>query len=212
VTSKRRKWVILAGCAAFAAAAFLVLKRPSEPSYVGHSLSQWAKWAASTPPPAGLPVPPSDAIRHIGTNAIPYALKWIAESDTGSAKYRLLFWAATRLPKTFRPRGRYEWAGNYQHLAIAREGVAVFRALGPASVSAIPQLENMAFSNQSLPAVYSVDALFCIGPEAIPALERIPSITNYANPVNVSAYIAEFRRTSAPRVIAPEPLTNAPPR
>jgi hypothetical protein len=85
--------VVVAGCAAW-----LVLRSPREPSYKGKSLSEWLvalNTYDNTHPPAMLIsnrtiYAPSaertqyqDAIRHMGTNAIPFLIQMLQAKDSG---------------------------------------------------------------------------------------------------------------------------------
>jgi hypothetical protein len=63
-------------------AAFVVTAGEKEPTYNGHSLSEWVAqfdphvaYLASQPPAYIV------AIGHIGKNALPILLKWMAEKD-----------------------------------------------------------------------------------------------------------------------------------
>jgi hypothetical protein len=60
-------------------AALTLTRHPREPEYAGRSLSQWLAAYNQTVNFGGpeKPEPSADAIRHIGTNALPWLLDWI---------------------------------------------------------------------------------------------------------------------------------------
>src|SRR2546430_1553565 len=63
-----------------------VLRREREPAYGGKKLSGWVMAYAVYPPNYNKI---DDAIRQIGTNGIPYLVKWITYEPTASKTKRL---------------------------------------------------------------------------------------------------------------------------
>jgi hypothetical protein len=89
--SKRRKILLLLAGLVLAFGVYMLFIRESEPSYKGKPLSFWVE--GLNPSPArtnradrspGVPEAP-EAIRQIGSNAIPYLLKWIQYEGPGKA-------------------------------------------------------------------------------------------------------------------------------
>src|SRR5262245_55000905 len=82
--SKHLKWIF-----PFAALAVLTTKAGDmEPSYQGHSFSEWASQIDFTVPIINGNEPPAiTAIRHIGTNAIPILLDWISDKKLSQQDY-----------------------------------------------------------------------------------------------------------------------------
>ena len=79
----RRRWVI--SLAAVVVAAIMVIAfwpGAREPEYQGKKLSEWLEpYAAAATTPDSILKSDSDvqAVRHIGTNALPFLVKWIRE-------------------------------------------------------------------------------------------------------------------------------------
>src|SRR5437762_2441235 len=76
---KRRKYGLLLGVALVAVGVVVVLSRSGEPAYGGRRLSEWVDGYATRYPNSES----DEAIRQIGTNAIPYLLKWIQYETPG---------------------------------------------------------------------------------------------------------------------------------
>src|SRR6266481_1208433 len=77
---RRRLLLILLGCVASIVLASLVWPREREPEYGGVPLSKWLKGYEFHSMPPEMPAPPPktvSAIRHIGTNALPFLVRWI---------------------------------------------------------------------------------------------------------------------------------------
>jgi len=74
--SRRRKRLIWSGCVALLFGAALLLWREREPRYQGRPLSTWLgefEWNSER----GLPCEPAtEAVRQIGTNALPFLMRW----------------------------------------------------------------------------------------------------------------------------------------
>ena len=93
------------------------------------------------------------AIRKIGTNALPYALRWIQEKPTGD------FWSEEDV------------------LSRCDLAVDVFTLLGPAASPAIPELVNIACTD-NIGSGHAVNSLAGMGPVALSALLGIVTNTN----------------------------------
>src|ERR1043165_424132 len=72
----RRLWLILLGILVLAGLIVVVVGLDREPSYGGRNLSEWVWCLAPTAQPSAL-AEAEDAIRRIGTNALPCLLKWV---------------------------------------------------------------------------------------------------------------------------------------
>lgn len=132
----------------------LVLSRPREPHYEGQSLTYWA--ARLNQPEA------QQALTAIGTNALPFLIKWLDEEPTrfGSWTWKI----GQRLPESIRPDpwpfgSRRDIAGN------------ALGFLGTNAILAIPELIrtfDWNWGGGSPP--HGQYALAEIGPAAVPAL------------------------------------------
>ncbi|MDB6067028.1 MAG: lyase HEAT-like repeat proteinHEAT repeat protein, partial [Pedosphaera sp.] len=167
-----RKWSrILFGILIFAVVggiAWLVW-RPNEPMYKGKRLSVWLKGYVYDP----IQRPATDeAVRHIGTNAIPTLLRMLRAKDS-PLKLRLV--ALAQKQHFFKVYFGEAWV-------LRTEGVFGFLALGADGKAAVPELirmfeEDHSRDNQNLVA----EALGSMGPaaaEAVPALVRSLGDTN----------------------------------
>lgn len=137
----------------------------SEPSYNGKTLSEWVHEYEAYHQVPGAPQRQIavDAIRHIGTNAIPFLLAWI--------QYEEPAWVS-ELPEAL------------QSHSMDNDGIAAFYAaqrvfdiLGPQAKSAIPELSDIV-TNSTDPniVVGAAVAMTSIGPDALPAY--LDAITN----------------------------------
>jgi hypothetical protein len=155
---RRKHLVIVAGLVAAVMTMALVgrNREPNEPSYNGHSLSEWLH--AARPGYHNPTAPPAEAkaaIDKIGTNAIPTLLKW----------------TSYELPKLKAKLSPYFSTGD--HFADAEEA---FHILGPVAHPAIPELTRLAITSAGEDRVMRCSrCLAYIGPEAVPALAAIIS-------------------------------------
>ena len=179
-TGTMRKWVKIAlVICAFTLAGQITwhVLAPGEPAYHGKSLRYWLKgyhaangsWNTATPQAA------DEAVRHLGTNAIPVLLKMLAEKDSAS-DIRLLRWS-----HTWR-----RWAGKlplvhvspipHLHSYESIEALQAFRALGSAGVGAVPELTRQLDLSPPPGNQGTIELVLAfIGPaakEAVPALLR----------------------------------------
>ena len=136
-------------CASVAAAA------EQEPSYKGRLLSQWLEDVI--PSEVGSPQrPPSEAIRAMGTNAVPTLLKWISYERSAPQQPSQTEEAA---PRHLSPEERADRTRD------------AFWALGAVARPAIPELTRLArTSSDPWRAERCAISLAFIGPEAIPNL------------------------------------------
>ncbi len=178
--------LVLAG-AVLAITLFLLLTREREPAYQGQSLTQWLMKSRS---PQSRPEA-EDAIRHIGTNALPLLLKWVT-NDPPRFSFKSL---VNKLPDAITPQPVRRWANYDFNRNRAMAAAFAFAQLGDDARSAIPQLTtamtNSAATNASLRAIY---ALSSIGKAAIPALAAQIANTNLPNR---SMLIHSFGRSPA---------------
>ncbi len=151
---RHRKLLLAAAGLALVSVLGIVLLRENQPQYKGRSLQYWVELRARPPAPAAPDYSSqpryedsATAIRHIGTNAIPFLLKWVAyDPPVAMQALERLVWQGgmftspfARLP-FFRQRTRAE---------------AVFYAflvLGPDAGCAIPALTRLA-ENPEKPVV-----------------------------------------------------------
>src|SRR5713101_300132 len=118
-----------------AGAAFFLHHHGREPEYNGLKLSEWLKACAgiSTLPDVPGYSKAADAVQHLGTNALPWLIKWtLYDESGGDAKLRAL---ASRLPR--RLSGLFRFADPYECRKMGTTGFAI---LGDAASPAVPDL------------------------------------------------------------------------
>jgi HEAT repeat protein len=176
------------------AAALLWAGRSREPSYQGKRLSQWMDVLVPSDdaPDDASHKQATEAIRHIGTNALPFLLAELQYKESPFDK--ALDWLnEKRSFRELRGKAKDEHAGR---------AVAGFRALGPAAKPAIPALAVMLDD----PAVwgYEANALAAIGPDSLPTFTN--SLTNQVADVRCKAlsglyYMAGQAEAAVPAIL-----------
>src|ERR1039458_1932968 len=156
---KKRSVILLCFAAFCGAICFLAYpSRPAEPVWQGKELSQWLTECKSDNP-RELTESAQKAIRAMGTNALPFLLALVANTDS-SAKLKLRVWAG---------KGSIirRWIPTHY---ISRIGAAAgFEALGKEAAPAAPELIKLLNDEQTeYPAALALSA---IGPPAVPLLE-----------------------------------------
>lgn len=170
--SRKRKRLLLAfaGVVAFVAGFWLVLNRNAEPTYKGRPLSEWVTrfslGQGSDRDTAAV------ALRGIGTNALPWLMKWTA---AGAGPFRL---KAESLAEELAPQLPNRLASSLVRFSHDRNGKAEgaalsFLALGSLAAPAIPELERRLFQNP--PDRYHDRAAFAVGAIGVAA---VPVLTN----------------------------------
>lgn len=175
---KRTKVLLLVGCLAAASALILCGIHQQEPHYQGRSLSHWLHIYAKDmfvhhhgeePPPDEEQIQAAEAVRHIGTNALPLLLTHLAYEPSPLTLKCLQKLAD--LPQRCVPRVLF------RKVLQAEESIVGFEILGPVASPAIPRLATLAkdpIHNRA--AERATLALGYIGPQSLPALLDV--ITN----------------------------------
>jgi len=191
-----RKFLI--GLAVFAVLiASVVALIPCEPRYNGRTLSEWIRDAAPRRSPDPETTRAIEAVRHIGTNGLPWLIKWISATEPPAWKVKLTK-ANVRLPQWIRLRvlPRLLGINSYNlHRRLALDG---FLILGPDATPAVPELlEIIAASPQGRsPASGVLDGFgtATVLPHALSAL------TNRANPINLRVAAALWVNRATPNI------------
>lgn len=192
-----RKWLwFLLSALAVLAIFWAWLGHDNSPTYHGRTLSAWIQRLPAASANRGISWGPmvqnpetaqeleaEDAVRHIGTNALPYLLTELHAKD-GVREQLLGFWTkvkdfskqmisrrkpASSLPS---PVNNEMSSGELRHWNAARG----FHALGPLGKSAIPELMPLltnGFGSSCPDAAYALSAM---GPEGVAAM--VPILTN----------------------------------
>jgi len=177
----RAKYLVIAAALVGAALSMALVRREREPRYNGYSLSEWLhaarSWYHNPPAP---PAEATEAIRQIGTNALPTLLKWASYDPT-------------RLQSKFRP-----VLSGSDHPVDAEDG---FRILGPIAHPAIPGLTRLAITSSSEERVMRcARCLASIGPRAVPALAEVISSYHGKARYYPIAVLAHFGTNAEPAV------------
>lgn len=178
----RRRKPLLTGiaCAAVLLATLITIRRPpsreSEPTYAGHSLSEWMATNAIAVVTSDIArsEQAENAIREIGTNAIPYLLRWIAEEPPIPPT------AAAKLPApvTENPVAQLVIDGPNNQRAF--DATYAFSILGTNATSAIPRLNLLiADTKRPVTAHRALTALAYIGAPAFPTTLAALADTNH---------------------------------
>ncbi len=163
-------------CGLLVLCAWVAAAADQEPSYNGRLLSEWLADAHAGPgfSVVGAPDPPREAIRAIGTNAIPTLLKWISYEPSPSE----------RSGETGEDVPRWRWH-TLSRKELADSTQSAFGFLGALARPAIPELTRLArTSSDPERAERCAVSLAGIGPEAIPNLASLatngPASIRYA--------------------------------
>jgi hypothetical protein len=172
VKKSRRILVISAALVVACVLTIVLWPVEKEPVYAGKKLSAWVlqlnnplgEWGT-----AQETVEAGNAIRSLGTNSLPWLLKWIAYEPPPSKRnvYRLL--KGFRVAAPYQHLQRMESRGYYSILA--------FRTLGASANPAIPELNRMMTNAASyVVSTRARDSLAFIGEPALPYL--LAALTN----------------------------------
>ncbi len=147
-------------------------RAPKEPLYQGKRLSFWAEDYRKACVSRGLPMLDSDsepviAIRTIGTNAVPFALRWLENGRMPRWKESLL---RVKWPSGVRT---VLWQCVYRNQELGANAYPIFMALGPEARTAIPELERMASSPSKVSSMEILRLARSIGPEGLPILAKM---------------------------------------
>jgi hypothetical protein len=133
---------------------------------------------------------PRTAIQQIGTNGIPFLLKWVALDTSPSPIKRIARDLSRNLPPRTVPLKIWEWADSPSPVGpLAAGAVNAFGVLGERAASASPRLARLARNSSGVgPATQAVNSLVRIGPSAVPALVSV--VTNRSGRARFAAAIS----------------------
>ena len=147
---------------------------PIEPSYAGRTLSEWILRNPNALNGNPRSREAKEAIRKMGTNALPCLLAWLAADPDHSPIKRAASSVLDQVPQAITPKPALVWAQS-DWVAIHLEVAPVaFAVLGPDAAPAIPALQRLASDPRGCRgAFYATYVLGGIGPQALPALQRV---------------------------------------
>jgi HEAT repeat protein len=166
-----RKLVISAVAPAIFAILLIAISQPSEPKYNGKKLSAWLIEYRQTfriPTDSPAPCEADVALNNIGTNAIPYLLKWLPYHKTRTQnRIEHLY---EKLPTFLARSAVARWVYKDQMDVRSISATLGFRALGEKASIAIPVLLRMANEerpNEDETARRAIQALASLGDDNV---------------------------------------------
>lgn len=178
-----RLWILSASALATLAIVTAYISRHREPRYNGYTLENLLynathRYVMRRDRPGyndGGPIPDpaaEDAVRQVGTNALPQLILMISY-EPHPFRLKLLKFAQEARQTRIRPLIPESFATD-RLAADADLAVKGFRLLGPIASPAIPELERLAGPSHSFDVINrTIDALGQIGQPALPALRRL---------------------------------------
>jgi HEAT repeat protein len=182
--------------------------KETTPSYKGKTLKQWMNLYCWPDNPTDADLFPgktffagrdalqaeaADAVRHIGTNAIPTLLAWEDKDSRVSWKFKLL----ADLPKSLQSwHAAYWWLVLQDHYRVER-ALCGFYILGSNATPAVPELKRRMMTRNSDSGVAAASALANIGEAGLPAL--LSALTNSRTPnrVMIARSVANATRAAS---------------
>src|SRR5262245_15768594 len=176
---RRSRKILLAGAIVVVFGLLLASRPDDEPSYNGRKLSYWLKtYNLSNRRAEQLEA--EQAIKSIGTNALPCLVRWIGNDKAPSRLQQGVVRLLAKKPALFQRKLAGKLLGALMRdPARERPGftTTAFSLLGTNACPAVPQLERLATATPSGPnAGTASEALGLIGGPALPALLSV--ITN----------------------------------
>jgi hypothetical protein len=167
---KRRHILLLLAAALLAGAVIVALIPAREPSYGGRKLSEWLRLYMEGGRPAQEQA--RHAIRQIGTNAIPFLLRWIQYEPWG-LKGRIQGELAARpglrtaVEKLEAHRRIQVWLSTDKKMQLSNGAINAFGVLGRDAKSAFPELVRLASNRRATVSAWQATyALTQIGMDA----------------------------------------------
>jgi hypothetical protein len=162
-----------------ATAVIALLTREREPSYHGKPLAFWIAQFCPQNPPSHLEEEAEEAVRHIGTNAIPYLLRWMRYEEPSTRPFPkvVVDTIMSHLPRSLGdhiPNTVQRWLAGWDN-RMAGGAPAGFAILGMAAAPAIPDLKELlkdrSRTNTCRWAIYSLAAISTNVPPVV--MERL---------------------------------------
>jgi hypothetical protein len=200
---RRRIVVVLAACVLVGIGVVAFWPGEREPEYNGKKLSEWVWMERHTPPENEEAKVAAEAVRHIGTNALPSVLRWIG--------YKRPYWktivfnCASKMPRALS--GATYWVINRTFVSDDKEisrvdlGIWCLRILGPEAEPAIPELVRMTNQQDSEMAQSAFAGLFQIGLKSVRPLAQIiddPTHRHRDMAVGTLYMFGEYARPTVP--------------
>lgn len=175
---RKRAIIVLAVCVLVGIGVVAFWPGEKEPEYNGKKLSEWLMiYNSHNQLEEELPANvAAEAVRRIGTNALPSLVRWLSYNDKGWR--RKVRRAIVNTPDFIRSplEAFFRLPRDWQPDATA---VAGFQILGPRAVPAIPELIRLAHdTNHPAICLKAVQSLACIGEEGKSVLWSAPALNS----------------------------------
>jgi hypothetical protein len=157
-----------------------------EPSYEGRSLSEWLRlYRQFGPGRAGDSKEAADAVRHIGTNALPFFVRWVQELQDMSPQRKHLWTMVGRwIPG---PPREFSFQLIARRQLRAQRAFWGFEILGETARNVIPGLMREATQGDTQSARRAIAVLPYLGRDGIQPLLSVITNTALALPVRLHA-------------------------
>ncbi len=164
---RRIKVIMVVGTAVLLTLGWVVFHEDGGSVYNGRSLCEWVdSWVDYHQPDSQNTAEWDAAIRHYGSNAIPYLLKWI-QQDRPTWATKAYNHVAEKL------RFLHLTARLGRNQSRAENTVEAFRVLGPRAEGALPALAGMIRAEHHPPHWLVLDSMVYIGTNALPAIFHV---------------------------------------
>jgi hypothetical protein len=207
IVQKHRKLLIALACLTAIAAIVALARYDPQPRYMGRLLSEWLHdaFAASGSPEN---IQPEQAVRTIGTNAIPWFVNWI-NYERGSWQRTARSVLSPSLSRSFL--GEIISEETLEEKSVL--AVIGFSFLGTNAAPAIPELSAMMRdSTRPQTARRCVLALGHIGGPALPVLAQALAETNFPCRVEIVELVPHLRGPHPFRPVLETALADQDPR
>jgi hypothetical protein len=161
----------------------LIHQHQREPRYKGRPLSEWMRlYTPFRPDMTVKPEDAADALRHIGTNALPFLRSWAQELQDVPPRRQRLYAAVWGWSHKMPGRDVLLELIGGRHLRALR-ALWALQILGETARDAVPDLVRVAREGQVRTATSAVAALGYLGKDAL--LPLLSMITNTARPLKI---------------------------
>jgi hypothetical protein len=186
---KRRTLLIAAACLGLALTLAALLPHDDEPRYNGRPLSKWLQVYCENARNQNFPQASEaeQAIRAIGTNALPFLLKWIRQQPPSWHRT-----AHRRLPEYLSDNAPVSLLIDGPGYERANEVMVAFALLGTNAAPAIPDL--VALMKDTNKVDRAVGALSGVGAPALPHMLAALANTNQTGRSMILFYIRDMAR------------------
>jgi hypothetical protein len=164
---RKRLGVVLLCALVVGVAAIAFWPGPKEPEYKGKKLSEWLAIYANSDLPSEHEAS-ADAVKAIGTNALPFLVRWV-EYDTPGWRTDLARITA-KLPAWMGKRAITLWLAGNDKLMRANAAYFGFSVLGEGAAPAIPELDQFIRNPKNRNPRFACKALAGIGRDGLTPL------------------------------------------